>query len=284
MQTFYNQATLSYNGNTVTSNIVQGELVEVLSASKTATPSVYSQGETVTYVINLINSGATALTNLTLTDDLGGYEFNGATLYPLDYNEGSVRYFVNGIQQASPAATAGPPLSISGISVPVGGNATVVYTANVNDFAPYGTAQQIENTVTVSGAGITTPASANAIITANEEANLSIAKSISPSTVAENGQLTYTFVISNTGASDAIATDNIIVTDTFNPILDPISVSYNGAAWTEGTDYTYDTATGIFTTTAGQITVPAATYTQDAVTGEWIITPGTSTLTVTGTV
>lgn len=36
MATFTNQATLTYNGGTVNSNIVTGELVQVLTASKTA--------------------------------------------------------------------------------------------------------------------------------------------------------------------------------------------------------------------------------------------------------
>ena len=36
-------------------------------------------------------------------------------------------------------------------------------------------------------------------------------------------------------------------------------------------------------TTTLTTTVPAATYTQSALTGEWTITPGVSTLTVTGT-
>lgn len=60
-------------------------------------------------------------------------------------------------------------------------------------------------------------------------------------------------------------------------------VSYNGTAWTAGTDYTYDAATGQFATVAGNVTVPAATYTQDPTTGVWTTTPGASTLTVTGT-
>ena len=36
MATFTNQATLRYNGNIVNSNITTGELLEVLSATKTA--------------------------------------------------------------------------------------------------------------------------------------------------------------------------------------------------------------------------------------------------------
>ena len=42
--------------------------------------------------------------------------------------------------------------------------------------------------------------------------------------------------------------------------------------------------TGVFTTILGEVTVPAATYTQDPVTGAWITSPGVSTLIVTGTI
>ena len=42
--------------------------------------------------------------------------------------------------------------------------------------------------------------------------------------------------------------------------------------------------TGEFATVAGQITVPAATYVQDPLTGLWSVQPGVAVLTVTGTV
>ena len=101
--------------------------------------------------------------------------------------------------------------------------------------------------------------------------------------VTENGQITYTFVISNTGNTEAAATDNVVVTDTFDPLLRNIAVTYNGTAWTEGTNYTYNAATGVFTTQAGQITVPAASFSQNA-DGTFAVTPGTATLVITGTV
>ena len=53
MATFYNQATLSYNGNTTTSNITTGELLEVLSATKTALSNSYTQGSSLTYILAL---------------------------------------------------------------------------------------------------------------------------------------------------------------------------------------------------------------------------------------
>ena len=80
----------------------------------------------------------------------------------------------------------------------------------------------------------------------------------------------------------AEAADAAVRTDVFDPALRDLKVSFNGAAWTEGADYTY--VGGVFTTVPGKITVPAATVTQDAVTGAWQVSPGSGTLTVTGTV
>ena len=72
-------------------------------------------------------------------------------------------------------------------------------------------------------------------------------------------------------------------TDTFEPTLTITGVTFNGAAWTSPEDYTYDAATGAFATVAGKLTVPEATFTQNA-DGSWAVTPGQSILTVTGTV
>ena len=88
----------------------------------------------------------------------------------------------------------------------------------------------------------------------------------------------------NSGNQAVVATDNAAITDTFDPILTALTVTFNGTAWTEGVQYTYDEATGLFTTNPGQITVPAATYTQDPVTGAYTVTPGIATLIVTGTI
>ena len=283
MASFTNKATLSYNGGTVDSNTVTGELLEVLSITKTAILGEYKAGDSVTYAVALKNTGPTALTGLTLTDNLGGYDYSGATVYPLSYIANSLTYYVNGVLQPSPTVTAGPPLSVSGISVPAGGDVLIIYEGAVTNFAPLAVGSEITNTATASGGGIATPVSDDETITAAQQASLTISKSLCPVVVTENGQITYTFIIENTGNTAAIATDNIVVSDTFAPILNPISVSFNGVAWAQGVNYNYNTVTGEFSTVAGQITVPAATYTQN-VDGTWAVTPGVSTLVVTGTV
>ncbi len=284
MATFYNQATLTYNGNVTNSNIVTGEIVEVLTAAKTATDDTYTAGDTVAYIVSIVNTGATAIAGVTVTDDLGGYEYNGVDRTPLVYNEGSVRLIVNGVVQAAPTVTAGPPLVISGITVPANGNAVIVYETTVNEFADPVAGGVITNTATVTAPSILNPVTAEETINADEEANLAITKSLSPDVVPENGELTYTFTITNTGSAPVTATDDAVISDLFDPILDITSVTFNGTTWTNTTNYSYNEATGLFNTTAGRITVPAATFSRDPITGAFTVQPGTSVLRVTGTV
>ena len=283
MARFTNFATLSYTGGSTDSNTVVGELVETLTATKAAITDLYDREGKVSYVISLVNTGTAPVTGVTVTDDLGGYAFGAGTLYPLAYRDGTVRSFVNGILSAAPTVTAGPLLTFTGITVPAGGDVLIAYEADVTEFAPFGQTATITNTATVTGGGLLTPVTAQAVVNARTATQLGITKALSPTTVQENGQLTYTFVITNSGAVDATAEDNIVLTDTFDPRLRNITVTFNGTAWTAPTNYTYDEATGVFATVAGQITVPAATFQQNAE-GEYIATPGTAILVITGTV
>ena len=284
MATFFNQATLSYNDTIIDSNIVTGELIEVLSASKTALSDNYDAADTVTYAISIVNSGTNPFSNLTLTDNLGEYAFNTTTLVPLTYVNNSLRYYINGVLQTAPTVTATNPLTVTNITVPANGNVLLVYQTTVNQFAPLGLGSEITNIATVTGTNLTDSLTLTETINAASDLNLTISKSICPDTIVDNDEITYTFVIQNTGSIAAVATDNVVVTDTFNPILNPVNVTYNNTIWTSPANYTYDTATGLFRTVVGQITVPAATYTQDSVTGQWTTVPGVTVLKVTGTV
>ena len=284
MATFQNQATLTYGGNVTTSNIVTGELQQAVSATKYALGETYTQGEVLTYVISLVNSGTTPLTDLTVTDDLGAYTLGGNTLVPLDYVDGSLAYYVGGARQITPTVTSTNPLTITGITVPAGGDAFLVYQARVNEFASPAVGAVITNTATISGAGLPAPIEAQETVTSLSEAFLTIGKTLNPTTVSEGDRLTYTFVIQNFGNTPVVATDNATVTDTFDPILTDLVVTFNGVTWTEGVEYTYDETTGAFATVPSNITVPAATYTQNPTTGAWTVVPGVRTLVVVGTV
>ena len=283
MAVFTNFATLSYNGVTRNSNAVTGEIMETIAVEKTAVSTEYSAGDTLSYAVSLVNSGPTDVTGLTVTDDLGAYELDGATLYPLSYVDGTARLIVNGELQAAPTVTAGPPLAFSGIDIPADGSAVLIYEADVTGFAPLAPDSTITNTVTVTGGGVSVPLTASATVGTMDSADLSISKALSPVVVPSNGEITYTFEITNTGNTEAGTADSVVVSDDFDPILSNIVVSFNGTVWTRGVQYSYDEATGAFVTLPGQITVPAASYTQNA-DGTWTVEPGTATFTVSGTI
>ena len=167
MAQFTNQASISYNGLTANSNIVTGEITRVLSVSKTSVSGSYRRGDTLTYAVSISNTGSAPYTGLTVTDDLGAYTAGTASVTPLTFAGDSVLYYVNGVLQAAPTVAAGPPLTISGISVPAGGNALIVYRAAANDYAAPGTGGSIVNTASVSGGGLTEPISASETVTAD---------------------------------------------------------------------------------------------------------------------
>lgn len=282
MAIFQNQATLSYNGTIINSNTTTGQFVDVLSSFKTAVTSSYAPGETVTYVISIVNSGTADYNDLSVSDNLGVYEYDGTALVPLSYVEGSVRLYVNGVLQDAPTVTSGTNLVFSNIDVPAGGNAIIIYEAEANQYASPEIESTITNEAVVSGAAADITVSET--VTVEEEPELTITKFMTPDTVAENGTITYTFVIQNTGNVPVTVENEVIVTDTFDPVLSDISVAFNGDEWSEPENYTYSEETGEFAAVAGQITVPAATFTRDEATGAWITTPGVSTLVISGTV
>ena len=278
MATFYNQATLSYGNNVTTSNVTVGELISGLSVTKTAASTNYGLGDGITYVVSLVNATGSDIVGINLTDNLGVYTVGTTSVVPLTYVNGSVIYYQNGVLQPAPTVTTGTNLVFGGIDVPANGNVTVVYEVTANNYAPLAVGSSITNEVTASDL------TATATVEAREEANLTIAKAICPAVVSDNGQLTYTFVIQNSGNLAADVSENVTITDTFNPALNNITVTLDGTALQPTTGYTYDAVTGMFSTVPGVITVPAATYTQDSATGIITTTPGVTVLTVSGTI
>lgn len=283
MASFTNFATLSYNGGTTNSNIVTGEILEALTAVKTAVSANYSAGDRITYALSLVNTGTAAVTDYTVTDNLGGYTVGANTVYPLAYSAGTVRYYINGVLQTPPTVTAGPPLTVTGLTVPAGGSAS---SSMRRPQRPSRRSQRAARSRTPrrSPAAVSQPRSARRQRWRPRTAP------ISPSARRSRRRPLRKTARSPTRSSfPTPATPkrrrpgNVVVTDTFAPILRNIAVTYNGTAWTEGTNYTYNAATGVFTTLAGQITVPAASFTQNT-DGTFTVTPGTATLVITGTV
>ena len=177
MAEFTNQATLRYNNTVTNSNIVVGNLVQALDITKTAVREEYSTDENTTYVIGITNNSETAYTGLTLTDNLGAYQYNEQTrLIPLTYIDGSMRYYVNGALQPALTVTAGNDITITGINVPAGGNAILIYETRPNIYAPLDAGAVVTNTASLTGPGIAEPLTAEETVTTRNGAQLSIAR------------------------------------------------------------------------------------------------------------
>ncbi len=283
MPTFTNQAQLTYNGTTIHSNIAVGTILNVLSITKNAVSNVYGSDSEITYVINLNNAGTTPITDITLTDNLGAYTSGAMTLYPLTFLENALLMFVNGVEVPPPTVSlTTTSLVLEDISVPAGGNTTIVYTVRTNSFTPLGEGASVTNTAVATAPGLANSVSAEETVIFSDEALLDITKTIAPVPVAENGIVTYTLTVQNFGSVPVTEDANAVISDTFDPILSDLSVTFNSEEWTEGEEYTYNEQSGLFQSVEGEVTVPAATYTQDPATGEWNVTPGVSVLTIQG--
>lgn len=282
-QTITNQARVSYQFNDQTgsalSNIATAVLTDPLAADKNSIESVYQPGDTVTFVVSFVNSGA-ALTNVTVTDDLGTYAIGTGEATPLTFAPPALLY-INGVFLGTPATTVlDDSVEFTLPSVPAGANAVIIYNAVVNSAAPIAVGSQITNTATISADSLTTDVTASNTITADEFADIRITKAMSPASIVDGSQITYDFTIYNYGNTEAT---DIVLTDQFDPAPANITVFINGDV-VNPADYTY--VGGLLTLPAGsgaELSLPAATITQNPVTGEVTVVPSSLDITVTGT-
>ncbi len=175
-----NQATLVYNyGNTTgsaVSNIATATLLDPIVADKTSVGTTYRPGENITYVLSIQNHGNTALTGVTITDNLGSYTVDSTTVTPLTYTN-SASLYIDGVYSAPITGTPGTNNVVFTIdSLAADSNALIVYNAAVNSYAPLTADSTIVNTAAFEAAGVTTPLTATNTITVEAYADVSILK------------------------------------------------------------------------------------------------------------
>lgn len=283
-QIITNQASLNYqyNGQTasVLSNIATATLAEALSVEKVSVENVYRFGDELTYSVSVLNGSGSALTGVTVTDDLGTYTPGTFGITPLTFVAPAI-LFVDGVYAGNitPAVEANR-IVFTIPTLAAGSRAQILYKAAVNGNAPLALGSEITNTATVLANGITAPVSDSNTVTVDNYADVTITKTMTPSSVVDGEALTYTFVINNYGNTEATS---IVLTDAFDPAPENITVQINGVT-VPATDYTY--VGGVLTLPAAgsatELSLPAATITQDIATGNVIVTPSSLTVTVTG--
>ena len=276
-----NQANLTYTYGTTTasvaSNVATAEMSAALSASKRVLDESYRLGSDLTYILSFENVGSSAITNLSVLDDLGAYTPEGATapVQPLTYT-GPAALYIDGVFSAelTPAVQDGGVL-FTIPEIPAGSNAMLVYQTTVNGFAPLTPGSEIENTASV---GTTDPQTVSATVPAASYADVSITKEMAPDPVSTGDTMTVTFTIENRGNADAT---DLQLTDDFPLALSDVSVTVNGAPMT---DFTFENSTlTVPSGTQTTLSVPAAAFTQDE-TGAVTVVPGKLTVVLTGMV
>jgi uncharacterized repeat protein (TIGR01451 family) len=182
-----------------------------ITATKTASPNPANVGQTVTYTINLSNTGSVAKTT-DVTDD---YDETHITIVPNSISTGGVN--------DSPSAGM---IKWTGVSVPPGANTvTLTYQGTVTgsfsgDHGICGTGFPVINTVTLSnGTGTTNT------LCVNNGPSITSVKTASKTSADVGDTVTYTIKLSNSGGSTG-TTD--VVDDYDEAHLDVTNISSGG--------------------------------------------------------
>ncbi len=285
MATIENFATVSYTSGGVTetkvSNLAEIGLESAVSFTKTTLGDTYGEDSVITYILSITNTSASAIANVSITDDLGSFTFGTMELTPLAYTAPAL-LLIDGQDVSSQLTvndTTPGSLIFSFPSLPAGATANIVYRASVNEFAPLDLNSAIVNTATLTSDSDCADGSASATVTAESAANVSVFKQMAPNPVVCGDTVTYTIRIYNYGN---IPAENVVLTDNFNPAPDSITVSKDGVLL-GGNEYSY--VGGTLTTPVGTgtpVSVPAATFTRDVATGIVSVTPGMVEYVITG--
>lgn len=287
MATIENFATIRYTSGGVTettvSNLAQVSVTSSVTLTKLSLNRSYGSDSLLTYILTVQNTSGSALTGVRLEDNLGTFVYGSAELTPLSYG-GDAILLVNGQDETASLtvdSSVASSVTFSLPSLPSGATANVVYSARVNEFAPLGADGTVVNTATLSADSDCADGTATVTLPAEEDANISVFKQMSPNPVVCGGTLTYSIQVYNYGNASA---EDVQLTDSFDPIPTGITVTRNGVTLSD-TEYTY--VDGVLTITAGSATgdtIPAATFTRDSATGVVSVSPGLVEYVITGTI
>ena len=288
MPTIENFATVNYTSNgvaaTKVSNLAETQLESSVLFSKNALGSTYSDGDVVTYILTITNSSATALGNVSISDNLGQFTEGVTELTPLTFL-GPAVLLINGQDVSGQLTVEEAPqgsVTFNFPSLASGATANIVYRAVVNAYAPLAQGSEIVNVAELTSDSACADSTASATVTAATEADVSVFKQMCPNPVVCGETITYTIRIYNYGNIDA---ENVQLVDAFDPAPTNITVSRDGVILSPDI-YTYEgnLLTVPTAVTENPIVVPAATFTRDETTGMVSVTPGIVEFVVTGTI
>ena len=282
-----NFATINYTSDgiseTVTSNVAEVGLNSAITLTKYVLGDTYSEDSVLTYMLSITNTSSSAITGISIADNLGTFASGTLELTPLNYTAPAL-LLIDGIDNSTQLTindTESNEVVFSFPSLPSGSTANIVYRATVNEYAPLAIDSEITNIAVLTSESDCAEGTASVTVTVERSANVSVFKQMSPNPVICGDTVTYTIRIYNYGN---IPAENVQLIDNFDPAPTNITVSLNGTLL-PGNEYSY--VNGTLTTPVGTgtpVTVPAATFTADPNTGVVTVIPGIAEYVITGTI
>ncbi|MEU7524351.1 S8 family serine peptidase [Saccharothrix sp. NPDC042600] len=182
--------------------------VQAFTITKAADRAQAGAGDTVTYTITVTNTGTAPITAAMVSDDLAGV-LDDARFGTATSTTGTTTF-----------DAPGQELDWTG-DLPVGGNAVITYTVDVNN--PVTGDRALRNTVTSTTAGGPTgPATTDTPVT-----TLSIGKSVDRTVAAAGDTVTYTITVTNTSTT---AITGATITDNLAGVLDDAAFGTSSAS------------------------------------------------------
>lgn len=268
-----NQASVNYTFSGSPTSITESSNVNIitlldqnsLTLNKYTQDTTFTPGGTVTYFVDITNTGTQYFTGVRIVDDLPNY---------LTYIPGTAILYINGQALAAQVASTNP-LTFT-LSPLAGGNSMILsYVVRVSASIP-SSVTSLTNTANGIGYAAMGEAtdSSSTTITRSSSANLTITKTASTSQVNYNEVFSYTITLTNSGLTNAEV----------NNIIDQLPTNFNISSITLkiGNNQTTLSPSEYVITSTNELTIPSAT-------GPTIIVPassssgdGTAVVTITG--
>lgn len=267
-----------------TSNIADITSEECVKVNKSSLMSSYFLKDNIVYNVSVINNSKIPISKIKIQENLGTYKLDDSPKYvtPLDFS-GSFQYYVNGIKDTlSNPKIYSDKIIFNVESIPACSNISIFYTTVVNKNASLSLESHIKNTSTVTFGLSEKIIEASTDIPVKDNADIKIIKQIKSTSIIPDSALAYELLIYNYGNTKAT---NVKIKDTSLPITSGIKISVNSEQLSP-IDYSYSSGSLKIPSYGSdyQISVPAATFIQDKISGKFDIKPGITKILVEGNI
>ena len=280
----YNSAYLTFKydnqSGMAISNVINNKPNSPLTINKESISKNYYLGDNASFIITITNHTDNPINDVSIKENLGTYFLNDNSKFftPLSYQEGSLKYYINGISQSPPKVTVNSQHIIFDIEIiPSSSVITLVYNTTVNSKAPLDNGSMIINTSNLTAETLDKSVESSCTITVRKNADIKIIKQVSENKISKN-VITYDFTICNYGNTEAT---NVTLKDTINPKHSNMKVFVDSQCL-KFSDYNYISGNVCIPSYGSKrvLNVPPATFLQDKNSGIFTINPGTIKISV----